>query len=181
MRQIDFRIGSGDRRDDRERGARDGVRIFRYLFAMHPLRGAPGLCFPGPDLWIFRLQHRLRRRWAYERLPDPVHQYYYVNQGPTYTGPGNFAPYQGYEEGALPGWGYRHHRHYWGQQLWLRPYGAPGLRLSSLRLSQLRLSPHDAPLLLIAAPKQESATPVRMPRAGVVLVQPISPSLLAPI
>jgi len=20
--------------------------------------------------------------WAYERLPDPVHQYYYVNQGP---------------------------------------------------------------------------------------------------
>ena len=26
--------------------------------------------------------------WAYERLPDPVQQYYYVNQGPTYTGPG---------------------------------------------------------------------------------------------
>jgi hypothetical protein len=52
--------------------------------------------------------------WAYERLPDPVHQYYYVNQGPTYTGPGNFAPYQGYEENALPAWGYRHHRHYWG-------------------------------------------------------------------
>src|ERR1700761_7325881 len=25
--------------------------------------------------------------WAYERLPDPVQQYYYVNQGPTYTGP----------------------------------------------------------------------------------------------
>ena len=52
--------------------------------------------------------------WGYERLPDPVHQYYYVNQGPTYTGPGNFAPYQGYEEDALPAWGYRHHRHYWG-------------------------------------------------------------------
>ena len=34
-----------------------------------------------------------------------MHQYYYVNQGPTYTGPGNFAPYPGYEEGALPGWG----------------------------------------------------------------------------
>ena len=26
-------------------------------------------------------------------------QYYYVNQGPTYTGPGNFAPYPIYQEG----------------------------------------------------------------------------------
>ena len=25
-------------------------------------------------------------------------QYYYVNQGPTYTGPGNFAPYPTYQE-----------------------------------------------------------------------------------
>jgi hypothetical protein len=47
--------------------------------------------------------------WAHERLPDPVQQYYYVNQGPTYTGPGNFAPYPTYQEG-----GYRH-----------RPYYAP--------------------------------------------------------
>jgi hypothetical protein len=55
---------------------------------------------------------------AYERLPDPVdeygtapavHQYYYANQGPTYTGPGDLAPYPTYREG---GWGYRHHRHY---------------------------------------------------------------------
>ena len=56
---------------------------------------------------------------AYERLPDPeqeygtapaVHQYYYADQGPTYSGPGNFAPYPTYREG---GWGYRHHpRHY---------------------------------------------------------------------
>ena len=48
--------------------------------------------------------------WAYERLPDPVHQYYYVNQGPTYTGPGNFAPYPTYQEGAVSGldaYGYR--------------------------------------------------------------------------
>ena len=30
--------------------------------------------------------------WAVrERLPDPEQQYYYVNQGPTYTGPGNIA------------------------------------------------------------------------------------------
>jgi hypothetical protein len=51
--------------------------------------------------------------WGYERLPDPVQQYYgytnpvqqyyHVNQGPTYTGPGNFAPYPTYQEG-----GYRH-------------------------------------------------------------------------
>jgi hypothetical protein len=58
---------------------------------------------------------------GYERLPDPtyqygaqpygaaVHQYYYVNQGPTYSGPGEFAPYQSYQEGALP---YRYHPHY---------------------------------------------------------------------
>jgi hypothetical protein len=68
--------------------------------------------------------------WAHERLPDPVEQYgaapyagpqyYYVNQGPTYTGPGNFAPYPTYRESGVSGWdgyrrrpyhyGYRHHR-----------------------------------------------------------------------
>ena len=46
--------------------------------------------------------------WAYERLPDPVHQYYYVNQGPTYTGPGAFAPCPTYQEGAVSGLRYRH-------------------------------------------------------------------------
>src|ERR1700755_1701575 len=39
--------------------------------------------------------------WGFERLPDPelqyhsverTPQYYYVNQGPTFTGPGAFAP-----------------------------------------------------------------------------------------
>jgi len=57
---------------------------------------------------------------AYERLPDPVdeygtapahHQYYHVNQGPTYSGPGDLAPYPTYREG---GWGYRHHIHHYG-------------------------------------------------------------------
>ena len=57
--------------------------------------------------------------WAHERLPDPVQQYdsysnprqqyYYVDQGPTYTGPGNFAPYPTYREGS---YSYREHRHY---------------------------------------------------------------------
>jgi hypothetical protein len=56
--------------------------------------------------------------WAYERLSDPVQQYdhlshrvqqyYYVNQGPTYTGPGALAPYPTYQEGAVSGVRYRH-------------------------------------------------------------------------
>ncbi|MEA2792945.1 MAG: hypothetical protein QOI87_325 [Bradyrhizobium sp.] len=48
--------------------------------------------------------------WAFERLSDPalqygarrhypLQQYYYVNQGPTFTGPGAFAPYPTYQEG----------------------------------------------------------------------------------
>ncbi|CAN5418360.1 hypothetical protein BH11PSE4_BH11PSE4_09360 [soil metagenome] len=41
---------------------------------------------------------------GYQRLPDPAHQYYYVNQGPTFSGPGNFAPYPTYQETATPGW-----------------------------------------------------------------------------
>jgi hypothetical protein len=54
------------------------------------------------------------RCWPHERLPDPeqqyhhvnrgLQQYYYVNQGPTYTGPGNFAPYPVYQESAVSGW-----------------------------------------------------------------------------
>jgi hypothetical protein len=57
--------------------------------------------------------------WVHERLPDPVlqyqqsyyplQQYYYVNQGPTYTGPGNYAPYPTYQEG-----GYHHRPHHYG-------------------------------------------------------------------
>jgi hypothetical protein len=39
--------------------------------------------------------------WARERLPDPVHQYYYVNQGPTYTGPGNWAPRPVYQQTSV--------------------------------------------------------------------------------
>lgn len=45
------------------------------------------------------------RYYAHERLPDPSPQYYYVNQGPTYSGPGNFAPYPTYQESAVSGWG----------------------------------------------------------------------------
>jgi hypothetical protein len=48
--------------------------------------------------------------WAHERLPDPVQQYYYADQGPTYTGPGNFAPYPTYREGGY----YRPRHHHYG-------------------------------------------------------------------
>jgi hypothetical protein len=64
---------------------------------------------------------------AYERLPDPevqyhsapraLPQYYYVNQGPTYTGPGDFAPRRVYREGGVYGWGVHHHwRHHYGYE-----------------------------------------------------------------
>jgi hypothetical protein len=67
--------------------------------------------------------------WAYERLPNPelqyhaavpvVHQYYYADQGPTYTGPGDLAPYRLYQETAIGGWGvYRHHPYYHGHHGW---------------------------------------------------------------
>ncbi|KWV51386.1 hypothetical protein AS156_12425 [Bradyrhizobium macuxiense] len=56
---------------------------------------------------------------AAERLPDPdaiypgaAQQYYYVNQGPTYTGPGDWAPRPYYREGyGRPYYGYRHYGH----------------------------------------------------------------------
>jgi hypothetical protein len=51
--------------------------------------------------------------WDYERLAEPTTQYYYVNQGPTYTGPGAFAPYPAYQEDALPYYPRRHHYRPW--------------------------------------------------------------------
>ena len=49
--------------------------------------------------------------WGDEALAEPTTQYYYVNQGPTYSGPGAFAPEPAYQEEAIPsyGYGYRHH------------------------------------------------------------------------
>ena len=63
--------------------------------------------------------------WSYERLADPeqqygydaapVHQYYFADQGPTYTGPGDFAPYPTYQESAVDGWhAYRRHPYHYG-------------------------------------------------------------------
>ena len=58
--------------------------------------------------------------WAHQRLAAPEQQYYYVNQGPTYTGPGNFAPARVYEEGSVSGYGYARPHHYG-----YRPNAAP--------------------------------------------------------
>jgi hypothetical protein len=58
--------------------------------------------------------------WAHARLPDPelqYHhvyrrpQYYFVNQGPTFTGPGAFAPYPTYQESTVFGWEADRRRH----------------------------------------------------------------------
>lgn len=49
--------------------------------------------------------------YGYERLAEPTTQYYYVNQGPTYTGPGAFAPTPTYQEDAVvapANYGYGH-------------------------------------------------------------------------
>jgi hypothetical protein len=50
--------------------------------------------------------------WVPARLADPEQQYYYVNQGPTFTGPGSFAPYPVYREGTISGYGYGYNRPY---------------------------------------------------------------------
>jgi hypothetical protein len=78
--------------------------------------------------------------WSYrERLPDPEdqygyrghasQQYYYVNQGPTYSGPGDYAPRPIYREGAIAGYRhygyrrhYRAHRHHYGHPVISRYY-----------------------------------------------------------
>lgn len=48
----------------------------------------------------------------YQRLADPSPRYYWVNQGPVYDGPGQFAPRPYYRERTVVGWS--------------RPYGYTG-------------------------------------------------------
>ena len=87
---------------------------------------------------------------GYERLADPVtqyhaapvrHQYYYVNQGPTYTGPGDFAPYPTYREG-----GYQFHPHYrshhYGYRYSVRPSYRYGYAHHSMRYGMPMAMPH---------------------------------------
>jgi hypothetical protein len=49
---------------------------------------------------------------AYERLPEP--QYFYANQGPTFSGPGMFTPVPIYQESAVSGWGAYQRNTYYG-------------------------------------------------------------------
>lgn len=71
--------------------------------------------------------------YGYERLAEPTTQYYYVNQGPTYTGPGAFAPYPTYQEDAVvapanygygysQGYGYSHGYRAAYRRPYYRPY-----------------------------------------------------------
>jgi len=64
--------------------------------------------------------------WGYEHLAEPSTQYYYVNQGPVYDGPGAFAPEPTYQEDTAPtyyGYGYRHHYHPYAHHYGWRHYG----------------------------------------------------------
>jgi hypothetical protein len=54
------------------------------------------------------------RHSAYERLPEPSPQYFYANQGPTFSGPGMLAPVPTYQESAVSGWGAYNHNTYYG-------------------------------------------------------------------
>ena len=88
--------------------------------------------------------------WGYpERLPDPVQQYYYVNQGPTYTGPGNFAPARTYQEG-----GYDRPYHYMAVIITILFVAPHRLRL----WRPLRLPSRLCAALLRAAPLRATAT-----------------------
>ena len=95
----DLRIDRGSCRHGRS--ARDGLRLHRL--ARQPVYVAPVAAYAGCNPC---------GGWVRERLPDPEQQYYYVNQGPTYTGPGNWAPRPVYREGSISGYGYGYNRPY---------------------------------------------------------------------
>ncbi len=85
--------------------------------------------------------------WAHERLADPEQQYYYVNQGPTYTGPGDWAPVRTY-------------RRRLGLRLWLRLWPWSPLRLpAALWLSPALRLPA---LWHVCAARHATITPPRM-------------------
>ncbi len=59
---------------------------------------------PGCDTCGGRDYDRLADPEAQYDVAQPTPQYYYANQGPTFTGPGAFAPYPTYQESAVSGW-----------------------------------------------------------------------------
>ena len=104
--------------------------------------------------------------WGYERLPDPLHQYYYVNQGPTYDGPGEFAPYPTYRQSAL-GYHrpviYTYRGHHWRPSGY-RYYGH-----------------HHGYIACTAAITDRPIDEAHRFKRAVSTTQPIRPSRLAPI
>jgi hypothetical protein len=71
-------------------------------------------CYGGCWGWGYDTFERLAEPDTQYYLPTshyPIRQYYYVNQGPTYSGPGMFAPYPTYQENAVGAY-YGRHRHY---------------------------------------------------------------------
>src|ERR1700761_9600723 len=52
-----------------------------------PVYVAPEPVYVAPPAPVYSGCNTCNSGWAYERQPDPVHQYYYADQGPTYTGP----------------------------------------------------------------------------------------------
>jgi hypothetical protein len=127
--------------------------------------------------------------WGFERMPDPelqyhsverVPQYYYVNQGPTFTGPGAFAPLPTYPVGGLE------RLHELSALCWsARCLSlAPPLPLAAASLQLLSRPPDPAPLLLITA-KADLPSARSRPASGRFAFsnacQAISRSLVAPI
>ena len=108
-----------------------------------------------------------------ERLPDPeqqyhsqyhpVHQYYYANQGPTYSGPGNYAPYPTYQEDGVAGWGGYHHRPHYGYGGYRRHWHHTGYGYGAHYgyhhgYARHHGYPHPAQLLLIAHRSDQHST-----------------------
>ena len=60
--------------------------------------------------------------YGHARLAAPEQQYYYVNQGPTYSGPGAWAPAPVYQEETASGYGVYHRSHYGYRHHGYRPY-----------------------------------------------------------
>ena len=85
--------------------AADRWSSLRFIRAATPVAAAAAGAMSGCPI----------RKQQYGYYAAPVHQYYYADQGPTYTGPGDFAPYPTYQENAVGGWGaYRHHPYHYG-------------------------------------------------------------------
>ena len=156
---FDYRIGRGSRRDGR--CARDGVRLQPACW-QPPVYVAPVAAYGYSGC-------NPCGGWVRERLPDPEQQYYYVNQGPTYTGPGNFAPSGSIAKARVSGYGYGYNRPHYGYRA--HRYGhaasAAALRLPPLRSAAYAVAAaRAAPLLLIQTISSESFSARSLPASG---------------